>query len=125
MGKKSEPTPNSDVAVFVRAAREKTGLSGDAIGAIFDCTRGNVSGWENGRHEPPYSTLCKLSDMSGIPLPGQKDAWPFKTIERDEFYKLEEWQRQGIEAKLTEFIKATNAAFVVEAEKPRKSSNGG
>lgn len=32
-------------------------------------TKGNVSAWENGRHEPGWSQIIKISDLSGYPLP--------------------------------------------------------
>lgn len=126
MGKKSEPTPDSDIAKFVRAARKKLEMSGDTLAAIFGQTRGNVSAWENGRHEPPYATLLKLSDMAGLPLPGQVDAWPFQTISRAEWKELQDWQKSGIEVKLREFIEATSEPIYPRpALEDRKSSNGG
>lgn len=52
--------------------------------------------------------------------------WPFESISREEFLKLETWQRQGIERKIEEFIRATAQSFEVEKEQPpRKSANGG
>lgn len=35
----------------------------------YNCTKGNVSGWERGRHEPTYATLRDMAEKSGVHLP--------------------------------------------------------
>lgn len=37
----------------------------DALGV----TKGNVSAWENGRHEPGWAKLLKIGHLTGQPLP--------------------------------------------------------
>lgn len=125
MSKKVEASPDAELAVFVRNARARLGLSGTELGETVGRTRGNISHWEQGLHEPPYTILRKLSEMSGIPLPGINSDWPFKTITSEEFFKLDEWQRAGIEKHIAEFIASTNKPFTPESEIVRKSSNGG
>ena len=51
--------------------------------------------------------------------------WPFKSVSRDEYFKLDEWQRAGIEKHIAEFIASTNKPFTPEPPIVRKSSNGG
>lgn len=63
----------SDIATFVKEAREALGLSQEALGEIFGCTKGNVSGWEKGLHEPRFAVLSDLSKRSNIALPGIRE----------------------------------------------------
>lgn len=35
----------------------------------MNVTKGNVSAWENGRHEPSWSQILKINELSGFPLP--------------------------------------------------------
>lgn len=60
----------SEIANFIKKAREALGLSQEALGEIFGCTKGNVSGWEKGLHEPKFAVLSDLSNRSKIALPG-------------------------------------------------------
>lgn len=60
----------SDIAIFAREARSSLCVTQDQLAEILGCTKGNVSAWENGRHEPAYQMLLKLSRMSGVALPG-------------------------------------------------------
>lgn len=59
---------NSAVA-FIKRARAKMGLTQEKFGELFDCGKSNVSGWEKGRHIPPYKVLYLMAEKSGIPLP--------------------------------------------------------
>lgn len=63
----------SEVANFIKEAREALGLSQEALGEIFSCTKGNVSGWEKGLHEPKFAVLSELSKRSKIALPGIRE----------------------------------------------------
>lgn len=76
---KKSSIQQSDIATFVREAREALGLSQEALGEIFGCTKGNVSGWEKGLHEPRFAVLSDLSKRSKIALPGIRELTQFKT----------------------------------------------
>lgn len=67
---KKSSTSSSEIATFVREAREALGLSQEALGEIFGCTKGNISGWEKGLHEPRFAVLTELSKRSNVALPG-------------------------------------------------------
>lgn len=58
-----------NISEFIKAAREKLGLTQLQLAEFIGCTKGNISAWEKGRHEPSYSQMVKLSKKSGIPLP--------------------------------------------------------
>jgi len=62
--------PNSQMAKYVRAVRETLGLNQEKFADLFDCGKGNVSAWENGRHSPSYDQLRLMSTRSGLTLPG-------------------------------------------------------
>lgn len=66
---KAQPNPTSEIALFVKAVRSALGKTQDDFAYMYGRTKGNVSAWENGRHEPTYATLADMSARSGVPLP--------------------------------------------------------
>lgn len=58
-----------DIASFVKRARAAMNLTQEEFANVFGRTKANISGWELGRHEPSYRTICKISKKSGLPLP--------------------------------------------------------
>jgi len=58
-----------NIANFVKSARLSIGITQDELALKLGCTKANVSAWENDRHVPSYKQLCRLSAMSGMPLP--------------------------------------------------------
>jgi transcriptional regulator with XRE-family HTH domain len=65
--------PSSPIAMFIKAVRKALNLTQEDFGDLYNCTKGNVSGWENGRYEPPYSTLSDMSERTGIALPNSDE----------------------------------------------------
>jgi len=61
---------DSPVAFFIKKARKTLKQNQDEFGKLYGCTKGNVSLWENGLHEPSYAALADMSKRSGVPLPG-------------------------------------------------------
>ncbi len=62
-------TEISIISKFVKESRKKVFLTQEQLAEKLGCTKGNVSAWERGHHQPSYKQLCELSEMSGIPLP--------------------------------------------------------
>ena len=60
-----------DIAVWVKEARQHAGLSQDVLGERLGKSKGNVSAWENGRHEPSFRQMAQISAITGWPLPGE------------------------------------------------------
>lgn len=66
-----------EIAAWVRAARKSAGLSGEALGGKLALelrttrgnTKGNISHWELGKHEPSLAQLLAISKITGHPLP--------------------------------------------------------
>jgi phage repressor protein C with HTH and peptisase S24 domain len=54
---------------WIRAARKKADLTQEQLGERLGVTKGNVSAWENGRHEPSYSQIHEISALTKYPMP--------------------------------------------------------
>lgn len=54
---------------WIRAARKLKKWTQTQLGDALDVTKGNVSAWELGRHQPSFSQLQKISNETGLPLP--------------------------------------------------------
>lgn len=67
----------NEIATWVRAARKHAGLSGEALGAKLALelrttrgnTKGNISHWELGKHQPSLAQMLAISKITGHPLP--------------------------------------------------------
>lgn len=64
-----DKTTEQEISRFVKEAREAMGITQLQLSEKMSCTKGNVSAWENGRHQPSYSQMLWLSSNSGVPLP--------------------------------------------------------
>lgn len=62
-----------DIPSFVKKVREKLDMKQPKFAEFMGCTKGNVSAWEKGRHQPSYLQLLKMSEISGVPLPHEKE----------------------------------------------------
>lgn len=58
-----------DINSWVRAARNKSGKSQEALASALGVTKGNVSAWENGRHKPKLEQVLAISRITGHPPP--------------------------------------------------------
>jgi transcriptional regulator with XRE-family HTH domain len=53
---------------WIKAARAHAGLSGESLGERIGRTKGNISAWENGLHEPSVSQVIQIGNVTGYPL---------------------------------------------------------
>lgn len=53
---------------WVKAARAHAKLSQEKLGEHLGVTKGNVSAWENARHEPGFSQLRRIAAFTGYKL---------------------------------------------------------
>lgn len=53
---------------WIRLARKKAGLTQEQLAERLGLTKGNVSAWENGRHEASFHQLTAIAEISGLPL---------------------------------------------------------
>ncbi|WP_224785338.1 LexA family protein [Pandoraea pnomenusa] len=63
-----------DIAQWIRASREAAQLKQDELAEKLGKTRGNISAWENGRHEPSYSQILEIARLTkhAVPIPGME-----------------------------------------------------
>lgn len=61
-----------NIAQWVKASREVAEMSQDVLAEHLGKTRGNISAWENGRHEPSFAQILEIAKLTGhkIPIPG-------------------------------------------------------
>ena len=57
-----------DIKDWVKAARKHAKLTQEGLGTELARTKANVSAWETGSHEPSYSQLVKIAEVTGYPL---------------------------------------------------------
>jgi len=53
---------------WIRLARKKAGLTQEQLADRLGLTKGNISAWENGRHEASFSQLAAIAELSGLPI---------------------------------------------------------
>lgn len=63
-----------NIPEWVLAARQHAKMTQGDLGEKLGLTRGNISSWEKGRHEPGYRQLIKVSELTGYPMPQQTPA---------------------------------------------------
>lgn len=65
-----------DIAQWIKASREAAQLKQDELAEKLGKTRGNISAWENGRHEPSYSQILEIARLTkhAVPIPGMESA---------------------------------------------------
>ena len=86
---------------WISTARTTGKLTQTQLGESLGVTKGNVSAWENGRHEPSWSQILRISEVTGaaLPLPEHlrqaNPAWPF-TVDYALFTAMPEEQRSRL-----------------------------
>lgn len=58
-----------DIAAWVKEARTHWGQSQEALGDWLGKTKGNISAWEKGRHEPSFKQVLQIAAITGYALP--------------------------------------------------------
>lgn len=53
---------------WIRLARKKAGLTQEQLAEKLGLTKGNISAWENGRHEASFAQLEAIAQLSGLPI---------------------------------------------------------
>lgn len=56
------------IGAWVRAARTHKGMTQEELGDQLGLTKGNISAWEKERHEPSYSQMRKIAEVTGYPF---------------------------------------------------------
>lgn len=63
-----------NIAQWIRASREAAQLKQEELAERLGKTRGNISAWENGRHEPSYGQIIEIARLTkhAVPIPGME-----------------------------------------------------
>lgn len=94
---------------WIRAARQSARLTQEQLGEAMGLTKGNVSAWENGRHEASHDQLVRIASVTGyaVPLPGLDGLessnvarWPFRTVSEDKVRRMDHDDLVRLEAAL-------------------------
>lgn len=91
-----------DIREWVKAARQAGKLTQEALGAAIGVTKSNVSGWENGRHEPSYGQMQRIEELTGYPMPNSK--WPFPLVDQARWMALPAEARGYVQKALNDAI---------------------
>lgn len=95
---------------WVSTARTTGKLTQTQLGESLGVTKGNVSAWENGRHEPSWSQILRISELTGaaLPLPEhllqENLVWPF-TVDYGLFTAMPEEQRSRLDDYVTRVVR--------------------
>lgn len=111
-------TPLMTIGEWIKTCRTAAKMNQTQLGDALGVTKGNVSAWENDRHEPSYTQMLKIADMGQMPLPGltpAAPAWPFPEVARERVDALSDEQRREIQAAVLTMLS------LIEARNPRKS----
>lgn len=55
---------------WVKAARQHAKLTQEQLGERLSLTKGNISGWENGRHQPSFDQVQRIAEITGYTMLG-------------------------------------------------------
>lgn len=64
------------ISDWVRAARSHVKWTQEQLGERLNVTKGNVSGWENDRHQPSFDQMVTIAGVTGFPIPANDVALP-------------------------------------------------
>lgn len=75
-----------EIKNWIKAARLDAHLTQEQLGEMLGLTKGNISSWEKGRHEPSFNQMKKICEITRYPLPIEEwmmrgstsITWPFK-----------------------------------------------
>jgi DNA-binding transcriptional regulator YiaG len=84
--------PRMEMRNWIRSARKKADLTQEQLGERLGVTKGNVSAWENGRHEPSYAQIQEISVIANYPMPDTQasDARPAVPTGKDGQARIQE-----------------------------------
>lgn len=57
-----------DIANWVKAARTHKNWTQGALGDALSLSKGNISGWENRKHEPSFQQIVRIAQLTGFPI---------------------------------------------------------
>lgn len=106
---------------WISDARKLKGWTQEQLGHELGLTKANISHWETGKHEPSFSQLLRIRDLTGHPLRDVLPAgdWPFPDIPREQLTSLTPEQRQALQAGIVGILAAIAPAPAASRGKPQ------
>lgn len=100
-----------EISAWIKASRLAAEMTQTELGDALGVTKGNVSAWENGRHEPSYSQMLKIAELtkSRLPLAPVPGDWPFPRVTKESFDRLTQPQKEAIEDWVIDQVRAFGA----------------
>src|SRR5450830_1694857 len=111
-----------EIYEWVQTARSVAQLTQTQLGEALGVTKGNVSAWERGRHEPSWSQMLKISQLTKaqLPLPPELKtigkAWPF-AIDRALFDSMPLSEREKIDDYVEYTVNKWHSTLSVKSKK--------
>lgn len=111
-------TQAMEISAWIKTGRQAAEMTQTELGDALGVTKGNISAWENGRHEPSYSQMLKIAELtrSQLPLAPTPGDWPFPRVSKESFDRLTPGQKEAIEDWVIGQVKAFGAAPVVKSD---------
>lgn len=111
---------------WIASARKDACITQDQLAEALGLTRGNVSAWENGRHEPNLSQIRKISVICKAKiqelfqdLDGTWPTWPF-SVDYKLFENLPDDQKSEVDSYISYIFdkwQSTNAKETLSSSK--------
>lgn len=80
---------------WIKHARNAAGMTQEQFGDALGRTKGNVSSWEKGAHEPSWSLMLQISDLTGQPLPIDFKYSPSAPAKKDDEFEINQFETGG------------------------------
>lgn len=107
-----------EISAWIKASRQAAEMTQTELGDALGVTKGNISAWENGRHEPSYSQMLKIAELtkSQLPMAPSPGDWPFPRVPKESFDGLTPGQKEAIEDWVINQVRAFRSAPIVKSD---------
>ena len=86
---------NMKINEWIKYARNAIGMTQEQFGEALGRTKGNVSSWEKGAHEPSWSLMLQISDLTGQPLPIDFKYSPSAPAKKEDEFEINQFETGG------------------------------
>ena len=90
---------NMPIKDWIKKVRLDAGMTQEEFGRALNRTKGNISGWEKGNHEPSFEQILQISNLLNVPLPIEfknSPLAPKKDPDQHEIYQFETGGSMGM-----------------------------
>lgn len=111
-------TQMMEINAWIKESRQAADMTQTELGDALGVTKGNVSAWENGRHEPSYSQMLRIAELTKAQLPHTpiQGDWPFPRLAKSEFEQLTAGQKEAIEDWVINQVRAFTSPPIIKSE---------